>query len=127
MQYRLLSDHVIHEAGLSCTIPRGTIFYVPDDYEGEPYNAEPVTIEWLREYRARLDNSKDGLKRQLSAEFRLLRSRWDRYELLDIYDIREAVTALRRVGEFEDEEFGEFLEELDLAEVRLRAMYRKRA
>jgi hypothetical protein len=119
--YRAIED-IIRGAA---RIPAGTCFRMPDEWQPDA-NSALVTGEWLREFRARYLkgdehgplSSKEELKRQLRIELQLLRLGFKDHALSDVDDIRHAVMILYRMGEFGDQECGQFLHELCLAEGR---------
>lgn len=124
--YRTVADEVIKAQGregeFAWHVPGNTVFEMPADWRPDD-NSVLVTAEWLREYRA------DGrrLKNAIRVELRLLKTDAWAGDLGDLQDIEKAVIILHRMQSIGDEEFGEFLEELERAERRLREGYRRRA
>jgi hypothetical protein len=113
------------EGSFPWTIPSGTVFEMPPDWQPDD-NSLRVEIDWLRAQREHTSLKK--LKQHLRIELRLLRA-GDAfgYDPGDLDDLRPAVIAMHRAGEFGASELGEFLEELKFAEDRMRRIYRRRA
>jgi hypothetical protein len=126
--------------GLSCAIPEGTVFEMPDEWEADGSSAR-VNVEWLRAQRQLLFDL-DGLaqqhgdaerraasKRWLRLELRLLRSGDPSvgYEIVDLDRIRANACRMHRGGLIAGDEFWDFLEVIERAEDRLRQIARNAA